>query len=85
MEFKDQSIRADQMEYLKMKHGVYDKQITYLTDRISQLYEKDGWNDKRFAYLMSRISQLSGENVQQNNPEGFRIGNLLKLQRFHTE
>ncbi len=37
MEFGDQSTRADQMEYLKMKHDVHDKQIAYLMDRICQL------------------------------------------------
>ncbi len=75
MEFKDQSTRADQMVYLKMKHEVHDKQIAYLMDSISQLYEKDARNDSRISYLMSRICQLPGENIQQNNPEGL-IGNL---------
>ncbi len=77
--FEDQSCRADQLEYLKMKYEVHDKQITYLMVRIRQLYERNGQNDNRIAYLMSRISQQSGENVQQNNPARFYIGKLMKL------
>ncbi len=64
MEFSQgkQAIRGDQMEYLKMKNAVHDKQITFLMDRISQQSEEITRHDEQIDYLMNKVSQSKGEN-----------------------
>ncbi len=49
-----QSVRVDEMEYLKMKVEVLDKQFTYLIERIRQLAEENRRHDEQIAYLMNR-------------------------------
>ncbi len=48
------SVGVDEMEYLKMKVEVLEKQFTYLIERNRQLTEENRRHDEQISYLMNR-------------------------------